>query len=136
MLEKVRGRAILYLYSHRSDANMNMPVWIKPALVGAGVGAIALAIIGFNWGGWVSASTAQKQSDAAAMTAVTTVMTPYCLALAKSDINSAEVLTALKAASGYNRRGVIEKAGWATPLGADKPNSDLARACEVALAAL
>ena len=32
------------------------------------------------------------------------------------------------------RRGVIEKAGWATALGSDKPNSELAKACSIALA--
>lgn len=114
---------------------MNMPVWIKPALYGAGVGAIALAIIGFSWGGWVTQSTAQKQSDVASIAAVSTAMTPYCLAQSKSDPRSVEILAEFKAAAGYNKRAVIEKAGWATPLGAEKPNSDLARACTDALAA-
>ena len=62
-------------------------------------------------------------------------MTPYCVALSKSDPKSVEILAELKAAPTYSRRGVIEKAGWATPLGAEKPNSDLAKACDVALAA-
>ncbi len=112
---------------------MKMPVWIIPALYGAGVGAIALAVIGFSWAGWVTESTAKKQSDNASMTAISLALTPYCLAQSKSDPRSVEVLAELKAAAGYNKRGVIEKAGWATPLGAEKPNTDLARACADAL---
>jgi hypothetical protein len=30
---------------------------------------------------------------------------------------------------------MVEKAGWATPLGADKPNTALAQACQLALSA-
>jgi hypothetical protein len=39
----------------------------------------------------------------------------------------------LAAASNFGRKGVVEKAGWATPLGMDKPNSDLAQACQLAI---
>lgn len=114
---------------------MNMPEWTAPSLYGAAAGAIALAIVGFTWGGWVTGGTAQKQADSASAAAIASIMTPYCVALSKSDPKSVEILAELKAAPIYSRRGVIEKAGWATPLGAEKPNSDLAKACDVALAA-
>jgi hypothetical protein len=114
---------------------MQIPTWTKPALYGAGAGAIALAIVGFTWGGWVTGGTAQKMAESASVAAVTSAMTPYCIARSKSDPRSIELLAELKAAQGYNRRGVIEKAGWATPLGAEKPNTELARACDTALAA-
>ena len=39
-------------------------------LWGAVAGAIALAIVGFTWGGWVSAGTAKAQADAAGWTAL------------------------------------------------------------------
>ena len=113
---------------------MNMPEWTAPSLYGAAVGAIALAIVGFNWGGWVTGGTAQKQSDSASAAAIASIMTPIA-SQSKSDPKSVEILAELKAAPAYSRRGVIEKAGWATPLGAEKPNSDLAKACELALAA-
>jgi hypothetical protein len=114
---------------------MHIPEWSQPALYGAAAGAVALAIVGFTWGGWVTGGTAQKMAANATVAGVVSAMTPYCLALSKSDPRSVEVLAELKAAQGYNRRGVIEKAGWATPLGAEKPNSELAKACDVALAA-
>lgn len=113
---------------------MNIPEWTKPALYGAVAGAVALAIIGFTWGGWVTSGTAQKLADDASVAAVVSAMTPYCIAQSKSAPNSAEVLAALKAASSYERRGIIEKAGWATPLGADQPNTALAVSCSTALA--
>jgi hypothetical protein len=123
-----------YPYKDRTNI-MQIPTWTKPALYGAGAGAVALAIIGFNWGGWVTGGTAQKMADSASIAAVTAAMTPYCVERAKNDPRSVEVLAELQAAQGYNRRGVIEKAGWATLPGAEKPNNDLARACEMALAA-
>jgi hypothetical protein len=114
---------------------MQIPAWVKPAVYGAGGGAVALAIIGFTWGGWVTGGRAQKMADSASVTAVADAMTPYCVEKSRNDPRSVEVLAELKAAQGYNRRGVVEKAGWATLLGTEKPNTDLARACEVALAA-
>ena len=114
---------------------MNIPEWTKPALYGAVAGAAALAIVGFSWGGWVTGGSAQKLADSATAAGVATAMTPYCVAQSKSDPRSVEVLAELKAAQGYNRRRVIEKAGWATPLGAEKPNTELAKACDIALAA-
>jgi hypothetical protein len=114
---------------------MQIPTWIKPAVYGAGAGAVALAIVGFNWGGWVTGATAQKMADSASVAAVTAAMIPYCVERAKNDPRSVEILAELKAAQGWNRRGVIEKAGWATLFGTETPNSDLAKACEAALAA-
>ncbi|MFK4823476.1 hypothetical protein ACI0FM_01545 [Paenochrobactrum sp. BZR 588] len=114
---------------------MNMPVWIKPALYGAVAGALVLWAIGFSWAGWVTQSTAQQQSSSASIAAVSTALTPYCVALSQSDPRVTDILAELKAVAGYNKRSVIEKAGWATPLGTDKPNNDLARACADALAA-
>jgi len=114
---------------------MQIPTWTMPAVYGAAAGAVALAIVGFNWGGWVTGGTAQKMADSVSVAAVAAALTPYCIERSKSDPRSVEILAELKAAQGYNRRGVVEKAGWATPFGAEKPTTDLAKACEVALAA-
>lgn len=114
---------------------MNMPEWVLPAAYGAGAGAVALAIVGFTWGGWSTDGTARQRADTASATAVASSLTPYCVERAQSDPNSAATLAELKAANGFNRLGIVEKAGWATPLGEEKPNRALARACEQALAA-
>ena len=39
---------------------MTTPEWLKPGLVGAGVGAVALAAVGFGWGGWVTGGAAES----------------------------------------------------------------------------
>ncbi len=116
---------------------MKTPEWITPAvLYGAVGGALALAIIGFTWGGWVTSATAKRMAENASVNAVVAAMTPYCVAQSKSAPDSGEVLAALKAAStSYERSSIIEKAGWATPLGSSAPNRALAISCNTAIAA-
>lgn len=114
---------------------MKTPEWITPAVYGAVGGALALAIIGFTAGGWVTGGTAKTMAESASVDAVVAVMTPYCVAQSKSAPNSMEVLAALKAAKSYDRREIIEKAGWATPLGSSGPNRALAISCNSAIAA-
>ncbi len=112
---------------------MKIPEWTEAAFLSLVAGASGLAIVGFTWGGWVTGATARKMADSASSAAVVAVMMPYCLAQAKSDPNAAVVLANLKAAGTYQKGGIIEKAGWATPLGADEPNSDVAKACSAEL---
>lgn len=109
---------------------MQFPEWTKPALLGAGAGAIALAIVGFSWGGWMTSSTAGELSDARSTAAVASVLTPYCLEASKMDPQASVVMAELKEARTYQRRQIVEKAGWATPLGADEPDRALAEACQ------
>ncbi len=77
-----------------------MPKWTEPALFGAGAGAIALAIIGFNWGGWVNGGTVSKISEKSSILAVGEALTPYSVAASKADPLSADVMTKLATASG------------------------------------
>jgi len=112
---------------------MQMPTWLKPGLMGAGVGAIALAIIGFSWGGWVTGGSAQDMAKRAASTAVAAALTPYCVERAGTP-GGASVMTELKGAATSSRKAIVEKAGWATPLGMDKPNAELAQACQLKIA--
>lgn len=110
---------------------MKFPEWIKPALWGAGVGAIALAFAGFTWGGWQSSGDAAEMASKKSMDDVAQVLLPYCVQDSKAALESEEVLAEYKKGNAYQRRQIIEKAGWATPLGADKPNSALASVCQV-----
>lgn len=112
---------------------MQTPTWTKPGLLGAGVGAIALAILGFNWGGWVTGSTASEMSDTLATAAVASALTPYCVQSAQNDPTSKAVMADIADASSYQRRGIVEKAGWATPLGSENPDRALAESCLTAL---
>ncbi len=112
---------------------MQLPEWTKPALVGAGAGAIALAIVGFSWGGWMTASSATEMSSKQSVAATTKALTPYCVLKSQGDPKSVDLMAEINEASSYKRRGIVEEAGWATPLGADKPNRALAEACLTAL---
>lgn len=114
---------------------MQFPVWIKPALTGAAVGAIALAFVGFSWGGWMTGGSAQDMATKQSAANIATVLTPYCVERSQSDVNAVAVMAELNAATSYGRRAVVEKAGWATPLGDEKPNTALAQACQLALSA-
>ncbi len=112
---------------------MKLPIWLKPALFGAVAGAIVIAFIGFTQLGWVTGSSAASLASKQADLAVVSALMPYCLQSSVNDPAAAAVITELKAASSYNRRSIIEKSGWATPLGATAPNTALAQACQTEL---
>jgi hypothetical protein len=112
---------------------MYVPTWIAPVLFGAGVGAVALSIVGFTWGGWVTDRSAKVMARDAAAVAVSSSLTPYCLERSRTDPRSVEILADMKVARAFQRPGLVEKAGWATPLGQDKPNRDLAARCSLTI---
>jgi hypothetical protein len=112
---------------------MQIPAGTKPALMGAVAGAIAISIIGFNWGGWVTSGSASDMSEEISVAAVALALTPYCIQNSQDDPKLVAVMAELEEASSYQRRGVIEDAGWATPLGAENPDRELAEACLSAL---
>jgi hypothetical protein len=103
--------------------------WVQPACYGAACGAIALAVVGFHWGGWVTGGTAQAMASSQAQTEVVAVLTPLCLNLAKSDPAFSTKMIELKKASSYERSDLIVKAGWGTNLASDDINKAVARTC-------
>lgn len=114
---------------------MNVPTWLKPGLYGVAVGAVGLAIVGFAWGGWMTAGSAQRLASDTAKSEVIAALVPICVQQAKLDPQAAATMTTLSEARSYQRNDVIIKAGWATMPGTTEPNKDVARACAMALAA-
>ncbi len=108
---------------------MNIPKWLKPGLLGAVAGAVALAIVGFSWGGWVTGGTANQMASDKAKLEVVAALVPICIEQSKQDPQVAEKLTQLKAASTYRRSDMLMKVGWATMPGSSDPNRSVARAC-------
>ena len=108
---------------------MALPVWIKPGIIGGAVGAVALAIVGFNVAGWVSAGTAQDQADDQARTEVTAALLPVCLSQAQADPLFAATMSKLKDARSFDRSKMLQEAGWATIPGTTEPNSRVSFAC-------
>ncbi len=108
---------------------MTFPEWTKPGVYGAFVGAVAVSIIGFSWGGWTTAGGAQEMADNFAAEQVTLAMVPVCLDLSEADAKRASILATLKEASNFQRRTAMMETGWATMPGTDAPSRDLASAC-------
>lgn len=114
---------------------MNTPKWLKPALQGAAVGAIALAITGFTWGGWVTGGTAKEMAADQAKLEVLAALVPICIEQSSQDPNVTETLALMKDAYFGERNDMVVKAGWATMPGSSDPNRNVARACMDELAA-
>jgi hypothetical protein len=115
---------------------MNIPEWVKPGLYGVAAGAIALAIVGFTWGGWMTAGTADKMASDHARMEVIAALVPICLEHSKQDPQAATTMAELeKAGSNYERTNVLMSTGWATMPGSSDPNRSVASACVEKLAA-
>ena len=108
---------------------MNTPEWLKPGLYGAAAGAVALAIVGFSWGGWVTGGTAEKMAGEQGRMEVVAALVPICLQQSQQDPRLTETLAQLQAASNYKRSDMLMEAGWATMPGSSDPNRAVASAC-------
>ncbi len=112
---------------------MKSPEWLKPALYGAAIGAAALAIVGFSWGGWVTKSAAETMSSDRAQQEVVAALLPICVAQSAADPQNGAKLSELKETRSYQRVDIVMKTGWATIPGSTDPNRALAKACAEAL---
>lgn len=104
---------------------MTTPEWLKPGIWGAISGAIAVMIIGFVWGGWVTGGTAGEMETASAETAVVQAFTPLCVVKAEQQ---PELLPALKEESSYKRDDFVIEAGWVDNV-SEKYRDEVADAC-------
>ena len=107
---------------------------VRPALWGAVAGAIALAIVGFSWGGWVTGGTADTLAKNSAATAVVAALTPICVEKFRQAADaSANLVEMKKATYSWDQTKFVEKGGWATMPGSTEPNSAVAKACAESL---
>jgi pimeloyl-ACP methyl ester carboxylesterase len=106
----------------------------KTALFWACVASVVLTlIIGFSWGGWVTAGTARQTAEAAALDAVVHRLAPICVVQSGRDPAKGEKLVALKDESSWQRGEYVGKQGWATMPGEPEPDRKVAEACAVLL---
>ncbi len=98
---------------------------IGPMVVAAAAGAAVLAIVGFNWGGWVTGETATEMSAAA----VTDRLVPICVSQFNADPEKSQKLAALREIAYWKRSDYVIAQGWATMPGADGPESAIAQDC-------
>ena len=111
-------------------------LWIKPALVGAGAGAIALAIVGFSWGGWVTGGTASEMTAKATKDARAELVASMCVDAFVAHTNAAKNLVELKETKTYQRDDLIEAGGWIMVPGLDEQVTGAADACAKRLVAM
>lgn len=108
---------------------------IKLVSWGAVGGAIVLAIVGFNWGGWVTGGAAQAIAKEGAASAVAERLGTICLAQFNRDKAKDQNLKAMKDKDVWDRGRFIETQSWAIMPGDDKPESGVADACAKQLSA-
>jgi hypothetical protein len=109
---------------------------VKSTLMGAAAGAVALAILGFGWGGWVTGGTAKKIADLKASTAVVLALAPICVDKFRHQPDAGAQLVSLQKLSSYDQTGFVQKGGWASTLGGKEDSSAITQACAQSLAKL
>jgi alpha/beta superfamily hydrolase len=124
-----------YFFCCPKENIMQAPEWLKPGLYGAACGAVALAVIGFSWGGWITGGTARTMAADQSKAEVVTALSLICVDQSKRDPQLAERVAAIKTASSWNRGDLVMKNGWATMSGTTEGNSQVAKDCADKIAA-
>lgn len=103
---------------------------VKPALWGAVGGAIALAIVGFTWGGWVTSSSATAMAQDQAQVEIAKVLAPICFLQFQQQPDANTKMVELKGiTSSYQQASFVEKSGAAMMPGSDKALKGVSQAC-------
>ena len=114
---------------------MKIPIEVKPAFWGVVGGAVALAIAGFGWGGWVTGGKAETASLQRADKAVVVALAPVCVEKFNQASEVSDNLVALKKVDSWSQGEFVEKGGWATLPGSNSPEqvTAVAKACALLL---
>jgi hypothetical protein len=118
-----------FLSPIKKAENMQIPMELKPAFWGAVGGAAALAIVGFSWGGWVTANTADTNAKQRSEKAVVAALAPICVEQFRANTNASANLEALRKVSSWQQGAFVSDGGWATMPGSKAPVSEVASAC-------
>jgi len=102
----------------------------KTAVFWSWVGSVVLTmIIGFAWGGWVTGGTAKSMAKTMAEDAVVKRLAPICVIQFKQAPEKDQKLKELEKTDSWQRSAYVEKQGWATMPGEEKPDSNVASEC-------
>ena len=102
----------------------------KTAVFWSWIASIVLTmIIGFAWGGWVTGGTAQSLAEKMAEDAVVKRLAPMCVVQFKQAPGKDQKLKELEKTDTWQRSEYVEKQGWATMPGEEKPDSKVASEC-------
>jgi hypothetical protein len=118
---------------------MRSPAFLSPYVDGKSptrliqglvVGVAATLIIGFTTGALLLGSTAAKNADVAAQTAMVQALAPICAAKFELAANAENGMIAdLAAVKAWQRDSHLLEAGWATFPGGAEPDNNVAEAC-------
>lgn len=95
---------------------------------------VATMVVGFTWGGWVTAGTAQDRANDAAEQAVAQLAADICVNRYLASPDARTNLTAFNEESVYRRDGLIEDGGWVTFADREDPVDGAAALCADRLA--
>ena len=98
-------------------------------------GAIVLAVVGFNYGGWVTGGTAAAMAKEIAADAVAERLGTICVAQFNQDSEKGQKLKEMKEKDSWDKGRYIEKQSWAIMPGEGKPDSKVADSCAKQLTA-
>jgi hypothetical protein len=98
-------------------------------------GAIVLAVVGFNYGGWVTGGAAAAMAKDIAADAVADRLGTICVAQFNKDSDKGHKLKEMKDKDAWDKGRFIEKQSWAIMPGEDKPDSRVADSCAKQLTA-
>jgi hypothetical protein len=104
-------------------------------LWGAAAGAVALGIVGFSWGGWQTASSANRIAKELSDKYVIAALAPFCVDRFLKAADATQSADLLKLTTNYERGSFLEKGGWTSLPGSKETNWGVGRACGDLLAA-
>jgi hypothetical protein len=105
---------------------------LRPGFWGVVGGAVALSVIGFNWGGWITSEKAEKMVNAA----VIERLVPICVGQFNRDANKMMKLAEMKNGDVFKQGEYVVKQGWATMPGAKEADGYVAEDCATVLMSL
>ena len=114
---------------------MNISAQLKPALWGIAGGALALATLGFGWGGWTTSAQADSIVRTQIDNAVVAALAPVCVDKFQRAGDAPANLAALRRIDNKSQGRFVEKGGWAAVPGNNSSErlSEVARACATLL---
>ena len=97
--------------------------------VAAGSGAMVITLIGFLALGWTPGSVAAKDATKAAKNAVVAALAEICQNQFNTDADLKKNTVSMEAQSSFGQGSYLERGGWATMPGAEKPVKEVGRFC-------
>ena len=92
---------------------------------GVAIGAVVAMVLGFTWGGWVTASTADKMSAEAVLASRSAI----CVAQFMKSPDYDAQLKVFQETDSWKRREFVEKGGWDKMPGEETARGYVSAAC-------